>query len=91
VSEARIAVRLTPRATRDELAGMHDGVLLARVCAAPRDGEANRALCRLIAPAAGVPPTRVIVVRGQRGRDKTVSISGVEPDELPVALRAHAA
>ena len=89
MSEARIAVRLTPRAARDELAGVHDGVLLARVCAAPHDGEANRALCRLIARAAGVPPTRVTVVRGQHRRDKVVAVSGVERDALPPSLRGQ--
>jgi hypothetical protein len=68
MSEARIEVRLQPRASRDELAGVRDGVLHARVCAAPVDGAANRALCQLIARSAGVAPSRVEVIRGARGR-----------------------
>jgi len=87
VTEARIAVRCTPRAQRDELAGIGDGgVLIARVRAAPHDGEANRALCRLIAHRAGVPASRVTVVRGGRGRDKLVAVSGVEQRDLLIAL-----
>ena len=48
MSEARIAVRLQPRASRDELVGVRDGVLHARVCAAPVHGAANRALLRTL-------------------------------------------
>jgi uncharacterized protein YggU (UPF0235/DUF167 family) len=86
MSEARIAVRCTPRAARDELAGIRDGTLQARVRAAPHDGEANRALCRLIARSAGVPAAGVSVVRGARGREKVVAVRGVEQRELLRAL-----
>ena len=51
-------VRLTPRGGRDAIEGVEqlaDGraVLKARVRAAPSEGEANAALCRLIADALG--------------------------------------
>jgi uncharacterized protein YggU (UPF0235/DUF167 family) len=86
VTEARIAVRCTPRAPRDELGGMRDGTLAARVSAPPHDGLANRALCRLIAARAGVPSSSVAVVRGLRSRDKLVVVSGLGQDELLRAL-----
>lgn len=71
----RVTVRLTPRAGRNELAGVReDGTMLARVTAAPSDGEANAALCRLIAKQAGVPPGTVAVVRGHRSREKTIEL-----------------
>ena len=81
-------MRLQPRASRDELLGIRDGVLHARVSAPPVDGEANRALCRLIAARAGVPPTQVEIVRGERGRTKLVRVGGVAIDALLVALAA---
>ena len=86
MSEARIEVRLQPRASREELVGVRDGVLHARVRAAPVDGAANRALCRLIARAAGVAPSRVEVIRGEHGRLKLVRVSGLQPQELLDAL-----
>ena len=63
-----IAVRLTPKGGRDAIDGIEtlaDGrmVLKARVRAAPSEGEANAALCRLLAKALGVPPRRVAIVR----------------------------
>jgi uncharacterized protein YggU (UPF0235/DUF167 family) len=86
VEEARIEVRLQPRASRDELLGLRNGVLQARVCAAPVDGEANAALCRLIARRAGVAPSRVEVIRGERARLKLVSVAGLDQRGLAKAL-----
>ena len=86
MSEARIEVRVQPRASRDELVGFRDGVLQARVCAAPVQDEANRALCRLIARRAGVAPSRVEVIRGARGRSKLVRVAGLRLQELLDAL-----
>lgn len=80
--DAQIMVRLRPRGGRDELVEMRDGVLIARVSAAPVDGRANRALCRLIAGRLGVAPSRVVIVRGERSREKLVRIEGIEPGAL---------
>lgn len=82
MGEARIEVRLQPRASRDELLGLRDGVLHARVCAPPVGDEANRALCRLLADHLKVAPSRVEVVRGERGRLKLVRVSGLDEREL---------
>jgi uncharacterized protein len=80
-----LTIRLTPRAARERLAPGLDGAYLAHVTAPPVDGAANAALCRLVARAAGVPPSRVSVVRGQRGRRKVVRVDGAEE----AALRAR--
>jgi len=82
-----LRVRVTARASRDELAGLRDGVLHVRVSAPPVDGKANQAVCRLIARAVGVGRTRVTVVRGERSRDKVVRIDGVNPHTAFDALR----
>jgi uncharacterized protein YggU (UPF0235/DUF167 family) len=74
-----LTIRLTPRAARETVDPRPDGVLAVRVTAPPIDGRANDALCRLIARRAGVPPSRVSVVRGHRGRDKVVRIDGADP------------
>lgn len=83
---AQLTVRLTPRAARDELTGMRDGVLHARVAAPPVDGKANRALCRLIARAADVAPSRVSIVRGDTARVKVVRVDAIADDALRRAL-----
>jgi uncharacterized protein YggU (UPF0235/DUF167 family) len=90
-----LAVRLTPKGGRDSIDGIEtlsDGraVLKARVRAAPSEGEANEALCRLIAKGAGVPPRDVTLIAGAMGRIKRLAISG-DPPTLIAALEKIAA
>ena len=87
MSASDLAVRVQPRASREEITGWReDGVLLVRLSAPPVDGRANRALCRLIARAVGVAPSRVAVVRGERSRDKVVRVEGISAESLRSAL-----
>jgi uncharacterized protein (TIGR00251 family) len=83
---ADLRVRLQPRASRNEIVGARDGVLVVRVTAPPVDGKANAALCALLARAAGVAPSRVAVVRGQTARDKVVRVDGMEEAALRAAV-----
>lgn len=88
MAAANLEVRLRPRGYRDELIGVEDGVLQARVSAPPVDGQANRALCGLIAKRVGVAPSKVAVIRGQKSRDKLVRVDGIEGAALVKALSA---
>jgi uncharacterized protein YggU (UPF0235/DUF167 family) len=85
-----LAVRLTPKGGRDSIDGIEqlaDGrsVLKARVRAAPSEGEANDALCRLLAKAVGVPPRDVALIAGATARIKRLAIAG-DPPTLIAAL-----
>jgi uncharacterized protein YggU (UPF0235/DUF167 family) len=66
--------------------GERAGAIVIRVTAPPVDGRANEALCRLIAKAAGVAPSKVSIVRGHTGRDKHVRVAGVGEAALRAAL-----
>ena len=83
---AQVRVRLQPRASREEIAGVRNGALLVRVTAPPVDERANRALCRLIAKRAGVAASGVSIERGGHGRDKLVVVHGIEHAALDAAL-----
>jgi uncharacterized protein len=85
---AEIAIRLQPRAKREEVVGERGGAIVVRVTAPPVDGKANSALCALVARRVGVAPSRVAVVRGQTSRDKVVRIEGAEADAVRGALLA---
>jgi hypothetical protein len=81
---ARLRVRLTPRGGADRIEGAVDGVLRVRVAAAPVDGAANDALCRLLARELRVPPSAVEVVAGATARTKLVEVDGVGEAALRV-------
>lgn len=82
----RVTVRVVPRAARNAVGPYEDGVLRVRVTAAPVDGKANVAVCRLLAQALGIPRGAVRVVRGDTGRTKLVELDGVDEDALRAAV-----
>ena len=86
----RIALRVQPRARKDEIAGERDGALIVRVTAPPVEGKANDAVRKLLAKRLGIAPGRVTVVRGATGRDKLVEIDGMEADAVRRALSISA-
>lgn len=53
----------------------------ARVRSPPRDGEANAELVELVARFFDVDPRAVAVVRGAKGRRKTLRLHGVSLDD----------
>ncbi len=76
-----VHVRLTPKGGRDAIDGvetMSDGrsVLKVRVRAAPSEGEANAALCKLIAKSLGVPARDVTLAAGATSRVKRLDVAG---------------
>jgi uncharacterized protein (TIGR00251 family) len=81
-----LTVRLQPRAKRNAILGERDGVLRVSVAAAPVDGLANAALCKLLAKRAGIARGRVSVIRGERSREKVVRVEDMSLGELRNAL-----
>jgi uncharacterized protein (TIGR00251 family) len=83
-------VRLTPRSNRDAIEGVEclsDGrtVLKVRVRAAPFEGAANDALCRLVAKELGIAARQVEIAGGATARLKRLHIAG-EPRMLAPML-----
>lgn len=76
-----LAVRLTPRSSRDGIDGakaLDDGreVLVVRVRALPHEGAANEALVKVIAGAFARPKSAVAIIAGAGQRLKQVSVGG---------------
>jgi uncharacterized protein (TIGR00251 family) len=78
----RLALRIQPRASRDEIVGRHGDAIRVRLTAPPVDGAANEALVRFLAGRLGLARGAVTLVRGHTGRDKTVDVAGLTPEEV---------
>jgi uncharacterized protein len=76
------AVRVQPRASREEIAGVHDGALKIRLTAPAVEDRANEALRRLLASRLKVPVSAVRIAAGERSRIKRVEISGTSADAI---------
>ena len=69
-------VHVVPRATRTAIVGLHDGRLKVALDAPPVDGAANAALLRFFADALSLRLRDVSLLRGEKGRQKTLAIRG---------------
>ena len=70
-----IDIQVVPRASRNAVGPMIGDRLRVAVTAPPVDGAANAAVIEALADAFGVRRSAVAIVRGERGRRKTVSIA----------------
>jgi hypothetical protein len=82
-----LRVRVQPRASRDALSGEREGALVVRLTAPPVEGAANEALARFLGRTLGVAPSAVRVVSGTTGRNKLVSVAGVDAAAARERLR----
>ena len=84
----RLRLRVSPGATRTEIAGRHGDAWKVRVSAAPERGRANDAVVGLIAERLHLPRTAVSLVSGRTSRDKIVELQGLTADEAARRLEA---
>lgn len=71
---ARLAVKVTPKASRDRIDPSGDPIRVY-VTAAPDRGRANAAVQKLLAKSLGIAKSRLRLVRGDTARDKLFEIS----------------
>ena len=85
-----LAVRVTPKASRDEVTGLHvasDGAvsLAVKVTAVPDKGKANKAVIETLSRACRLPKSAFTLVSGETDRNKTVLVTG-NPVELEALI-----
>jgi uncharacterized protein (TIGR00251 family) len=80
---AALAVRITPRARRNEIyAILDDGTVKIRLTAPPVEGKANSELIKFLAKVLEVPIKHVEIVAGTGRRDKLISVLDLDADLL---------
>jgi uncharacterized protein (TIGR00251 family) len=77
-----IAVKVVPRAAKNEIVGWLEGALKVRVQAPPENGRANRALVALLAEALDLKKNAVTVAAGRSSAHKRVVIAGLTQAEI---------
>jgi uncharacterized protein (TIGR00251 family) len=84
---AALAIRVTPRASRNEIVEvLPDQTIKVRLTAPPVEGQANAALIEFLAKVLGVAKTRIEIVAGSSGRDKLVTIFDMESSEAQARI-----
>ena len=77
-----IKLRIQPRASRDEVAGLQGDSLKVRLTAPPVEGEANKALVSFLSKLFGIKKSSFRIASGQKSRTKRVLVEGVRLEEV---------
>lgn len=78
-------IKVIPKASSDELAGVQEGHMRVRITAPPVDGKANVHLVRWLAKLFGVARSNIAIEAGTLGRTKRIRVRSPAslPDEIP--------
>ncbi len=85
-----IAVRVTPRASRNKIAEiLPDGTIKIHIAAPPVDGEANEKLIDFLSDVLNIPKSKLEIVAGESGRDKLISVLDMDAETVHQRIVAH--
>jgi uncharacterized protein (TIGR00251 family) len=87
---AALAVRVTPRASKNEIVEvLSDGTVKVHVTAPPVEGKANQALLEFLSAILKVPLSHLEIVAGANGRDKLISVLEMDSTTLHKKILEH--
>ncbi|MCF8720058.1 DUF167 domain-containing protein [Nitrospina gracilis] len=83
------SVTIQPRASRNEIAGVHDGALKIKLTSPPVEGAANKACLKLLGKTLGVAPSKLSIVSGTTSRNKVIQVDGMDEARFREKLEPH--
>lgn len=75
-------IRVIPRASRCELAGVQGDALKIRIAAPPVEGAANKECIKFLSDMLGVKKSQIKIISGHKSKNKKFSISGISRKEI---------
>jgi len=83
-----VKIRVIPNSEDNEVISRIGSVLRVKVCASAEDMKINTILRDYLSVFFEVPPKQVSIIRGAKGREKTVEITGKTEEQLKNLLDA---
>ncbi len=81
------AVKVVPRASKNQVAGIEGDAYKIRLNAPPVDGKANDALIEFLADTLNIRRAQIEIVTGQTSRHKIVRVRGVVAKQIEEKLK----
>jgi len=69
-----ITIKAFPSASKNEIFSIRNNHLCIRIAAAPEDSKANARLCEFLSQSLGCTKRDVILIKGEKSRQKVVAI-----------------
>lgn len=86
---AAFAVRVVPRASKNEISGRHGEAVKIRLTAPPVEGAANEALIGFLSEILEVRKSQIEILSGHVSRDKIVCVVGLMPHDVEARLSTY--
>jgi len=79
-------IRVLPRSSKCELAGIHGDALKIRITAPPVEGRANEECIRFLSALLKVKRSDIAIAAGRKSKNKRVTVAGLTPDDVLRAI-----
>lgn len=87
---AALAVRVTPRASHNEIVEiMSDHTVKIHLIAPAHEGKANDELIKFLAEVLGAPKSHIDIIAGASGRDKLIAVLDMDAEEVHSRIVGH--
>ncbi|EEX50760.1 DUF167 family protein YggU [Pasteurella dagmatis] len=70
----RLRIFLQPKASKDQIVGLHDDELKITITAPPIDGQANAHLLKFLSKTFKVPKSSIVLEKGELNRHKQILV-----------------
>ncbi|HCU65368.1 MAG TPA: YggU family protein [Rheinheimera sp.] len=87
-----IQLYVQPKASRDQIIGLHGDEIKLAITAPPVDGKANAHVLKLLAKLFGVSKSQIELLKGELSRHKQVLVKApfqLPPELVSIALKEH--
>lgn len=81
----RLRIFLQPKASRDQIVGLHDNELKIAITAPPIEGQANAHLLKFLSKLFKVPKSSIVLEKGELQRHKQIFVP--EPKQIPTEIQ----
>ncbi len=75
-------VKVLPRSSKNQVAGVSEGMLKIKLTAPPVEGAGNEMLIKFLSGKLDIPKTKISIIRGQSSRSKTILAEGLSAAAL---------
>jgi uncharacterized protein (TIGR00251 family) len=89
-SGAAIAVRVTPKSSRNEITEItNDGTIRVRLTSSSHENQINQALISFLSEILAIKPSEIEIVAGQTGKDKLITILNLSSSSVQERIIKH--
>ena len=81
-TSTRLHVKVTPRASHNEVDGFTDGIMYVRVAALPDRGKANNELIDFLSMILDIKKSSLHLLKGHTSRNKVIAVDGLSLESI---------